>query len=131
MSTTITIVDPTKAPLGKEPRLLGVDHIEPDLQMFPNQRYRTEAWRLSNGELVVIVSDNGGTSLMNASEAIAAAVDARWYESPGTPAIIVEDWSEQKPFSDNQRFVISTQNGGNRTFDFNEWDSLGLALPRP
>lgn len=131
MSTPPTIADPTKAPLGKEPRLLGVDYIEPTRQAFPNQRYRTEAWRLNNGDLVVIVSDNGGTSLMNASEGIAEAIEQRWYESPGTPPVIVEDWSEDKPFGDGRRFVISTKNGGNRVFDFDEWDAAGLVLPRP
>lgn len=77
MSTSPTIADLTKAPLGKEPRLLGMDYIEPRQLPSANQRYRTEAWRLNNGELVVIVSDNGGTSLMNGSERIADAIDAR------------------------------------------------------
>lgn len=126
-----TIVDPAKAPIGKEPRLLGVDHIEPELDSFRHQRYRTEAWKLNNGETVVIVSDNGGTSLMNASEGIAVAINDRWHELSAPFPIIIEDWSEETPYGTGERFRISDRDGGSESFDFDKWDRVGLVLPRP
>ncbi len=64
-----TIVDPSHAPLGRRPELLSVEYLS--LAFVNPQRYRCEAWHLTNGAAVVIVTDNGGTSLMNASEKVA------------------------------------------------------------
>lgn len=124
-STTIAKAD--AAPLGREPLLLGIDHVMPEV-IFANQRYRTEAWRLTDGTLAVIVTDNNGTSLMNGSEHIAAAIDARWHTVPGQPPTIIEDWGPGGLFG--ARFVISDRKGGYTAFSFDEWDSRGLALPR-
>lgn len=123
---TNTIVDPSQAPTGREPLLLGVEFITPK-DLHGKQRYRTEAWRLTNGELVVIVTDNGGTSLMNASEKIAAAIKKHWAER-GEPVTIVEDWTAERPFLDEDRFRISAENGGNWPLDRAEWKAKGLPL---
>lgn len=123
-----TIVDPAQAPLGREPEFVGKDHVTPkNVSAGAKQRYRTEAWRTSRGELVVIVTDNGGTSLMNASEKIAAAIKERW-ASEGEPVTIIEDWAERPPFSPG-RFVESHQNGGHSNIDLAEWKAIGIPLP--
>lgn len=121
-----TIANPSQAPTGREPLLLGVEFITPK-NMHGEQRYRTEAWRLNNGELVVIVSDNGGTSLMNASETIAAAIKEQWAVR-GEPVTIVEDWAPESLSSGQDRFCISSQNGGNWPLDREEWKAKGLPL---
>ncbi|WP_242086495.1 hypothetical protein, partial [Microbacterium lacticum] len=64
-------VDANDAPQGRRPIFLGADYVA----TAHNGRYYTEAWSLTDGETVVIVRENGGTSLMNASERIAAAID--------------------------------------------------------
>lgn len=127
MSKEETIIDPRQAPLGREPMLLGIDWLTHE--RYPGQRWRSEAWQLTNGETVVIVSDNGGTSLMNASEGIAEAVDARWRQPGGVP-VIIEDWTAEQPFLEGERFRVSARNGGSWEVDFNEWDDQGLVLPR-
>lgn len=123
------IVDPTAAPRGRMPHHLGVDYVT--LESLGGQRYRTEACVLTNGTTVVIVTDNGGTSLMNASNAIAQAVDARWGPHSSGLIVIVEEWDP--PFGGAggaERFLISDRAGGNFPFDFEEWDRRGLVLPR-
>lgn len=126
-----TIADPAEARIGLEPKLLGIDHIVPDTGHVPHQRYRTEAWQLNNGDRVVIVSANGGTSLMNASEEIAAAVDLRWGEKTTGPAVtIIEDWATPGGYAGIARFRVSNREGGSSTFNHDEWDAAGLVLPR-
>lgn len=123
-----TLADPSRATLGRRPELLGVEFLRPDVRgPYGGQRYRTEAWELANGDRVVIVSDNGGTSLMNNSENIARAVDTRW-ANPGRSPIIVEEWDP--PTIVGHRFVVSDRAGGHRPVDFDELDASGLVLPR-
>ncbi|MFS0912340.1 hypothetical protein AB3M89_11140 [Microbacterium sp. 179-I 3D2 NHS] len=127
-SLPVTIVDPERGALGRRPRLLGVEFLAPALGgEFGRQRYRTEAWQLTNGDTVVIVSDNAGTSLMNISEHIAAAIDARWAGSGRRP-IIIEDWDP--PTATGRRFVVSNREGGHVPVDFDELDRAGIVLPR-
>ncbi|MFS0895019.1 hypothetical protein [Microbacterium sp. 179-I 3D3 NHS] len=127
-SEPVTIVDPERGALGRRPRLLGVEFLAPALSgEFGRQRYRTEAWQLTNGDTVVIVSDNAGTSLMNISEHIAAAIDARWAGSGRRP-IIIEDWDP--PTATGRRFVVSNREGGHVPVDFDELDRAGIVLSR-
>ncbi|WP_170307668.1 hypothetical protein [Janibacter terrae] len=125
--TRNTIADPSAAPLGREPRFLGTDHIEVSY-LGPNdhQLYRTEAWHLTDGQRVVVVSSNGGTSLVNAAELIAEAVERRW-GGVGKPLVIVEDWHPGTAFG--ARFAIAAGAGGHEPFDHEEWEQRGLALP--
>lgn len=122
-----TLVDPSRATLGRKPTLLGVDFLQPNAGgPFSEQRYRTEAWQLTNGDRVVIVSDNGGTSLMNNSENIADAIDARW--SPGgRKPIIIEEWDP--PTVMGHRFVVSNRAGGHLPVDFEGLARSGIVLP--
>ncbi len=117
-------VDANDAPQGRRPVFLGADYVSTP----HNGRYYTEAWSLTDGELVVIVRENGGTSLMNASERIAEAIDKRWYTS-GIPIRIIEDWGTDRTAL-GHRFVESSREGGHWALDFDEWDSRGLVLPR-
>jgi len=120
------IVDASRAPYGRRPQLLGVEYLS--LTYVQPQRYRCEAWHLTDGALAVIVTDNGGTSLMNGSEKISEMVRKRW---PAPDLTIIEDWIE--PFFHDEpstRFRISNERGGNRAVDFDAWDARGLALPR-
>lgn len=120
-----TIVNPHRAPLGREPDFVGVVRLRPEPL---GQHYRAEAWRLSDGQLVVIVSDNGGTSLLIASELIAKAVDQQWPGDKGC-AVIIEDWSEDRKFLDEHRFMQSSRNGGHWVVDLDKWAERGLCLP--
>lgn len=123
-----TIVDPARAALGRRPELLGVEFLTPNIGgPFAGQRYRTEAWQLTNGDRAVIVSDNAGTSLMNMSEHIAEAVDARW-GGRGRAPIIIEEWDP--PTVMGHRFVLSDRQGGHTRVDFDELDRAGIVLPR-
>ncbi|WP_144794223.1 hypothetical protein [Microbacterium paludicola] len=127
-SANPTIVDANRAALGRTPTLLGVEFLHPAVGgPFGDQSYRTEAWQLTNGDRVVIVSDNGGTSLMNISEHIATAIDTRWAK-PGRPLMIIEEWNP--PTVMGHRFVVSNRNGGHIRVDFDELDSVGIILPR-
>lgn len=121
-----TIVDPDKAPHGRRPQLLGVEYLP--LMFVHEQYYRCEAWHLTDGAAAVIVTDNGGTSLMNASEEISTMVRERW---PLADLTIVEDWIE--PFLAGDpltRFRISTESGGGHDVEYDKWDARGLVLPR-
>ncbi len=121
-----TIVDPDKAPLGRRPQLLGVEYLS--LTYVHEQRYRCEAWHLTDGAAVVIVTDNGGTSLMNASEKVSVMVRARW---PLADLTIIEDWIE--PFLTGEpltRFRISNERGSNRVVEYDAWEARGIVLPR-
>lgn len=120
-----TIVDPSKAPHGRRPQLLGVEYLR--LAYVHEQYYRCEAWHLTDGGVVVIVTDNGGTSLMNASEKVSEMVRDRW---PNPLLTIVEDWVEPFHAHDPEsRFVISNEKGGNLPLDRAEWAARGLVLP--
>lgn len=126
-----TIVNPSLAPIGLEPKFLGIEFIEPTYH--GNERYRTEAWQLNNGSVVVIVSDNHGMSLMNASVSIATAIHERWDSiARGQSLTIIEDWTADPEFQydGDTRFVISAEDGGNRPLDFDMWDKSGIVLPR-
>ncbi len=121
-----TILEADRAPRGRAPHLVGIDYVTTTYGSH-EQRYRTEAWRLTDGDMFVIVSDNGGTSLMNASEKIADAVDQRWYQA-GSPIRIIEDWTP--PTMMGHRFVESSRTGGQLLIDFDELDARGFPLPR-
>jgi len=120
------IVDASRAPYGRRPQLLGVEYLT--LTYIERQRYRCEAWHLTDGAVAVIVTDNGGTSLMNASEKVSEMVRKRW---PASDLTIFEDWIE--PFITGEpstRFRIANEQGGNLAVDFDAWDARGLVLPR-
>lgn len=120
----VLTVDANDAPHGRRPVFLGADYIS-----LPHiGRYYTEAWSLTDGETVVIVRENGGMSLINASDRIAEAIDSRWYKG-GPPIRIIEDWGPE-PTAMGHRFVESSRTGGHWALDFDEWDSRGLVLPR-
>lgn len=117
------ILEVSRAPRGRTPLLLGIDYITVKLNGV--QRYRTEAWQLTSGDVCVIVSENGGTSLLNAQKSIAAAVDKRW--STGEPVRIFEDWY---PDVQSGRFFESSGRGGHGAVDFAALDREGFPLPR-
>ena len=121
-----TLIDPSSAPRGKTPALLGIEYLEPKGLATSGQGYLTEAWQLTNGSKVVIVTDNGGTSLMNASEKIAAMIDERW----GGPynLTIIEEWDP--PASGGKRFVESARNGGHWQVDRDSLAKKGIVLPQ-
>lgn len=120
------IVDPSSAPYARRPHLLGVEYLA--LDYFGIQRYRCEGWQLTNGDTVVIVTDNGGTSLMNASEKIAAMLRERWEVNVLT---IIEDWIEPYfPGEPLTRFRVSDEHGGNTSVDYDKLEACGLVLPR-
>lgn len=125
-----TIADPNLAPLGREPELVAVDSIYPEGLVTPGQRYRVELWSLAGGQSVAIVSDNHGTSLINASEAISKAIREKWNFVNDPNLTIVEDWGADRPFLGDSRFTISSENGGVRPYKHAEWEALGLFLPR-
>lgn len=123
---TSPIVDESKAPLGRRPKLLGIEYLRLESR-GGKQRYRCEAWQLTTGRKAVIVTDNGGTSLVNASEGIAKMVRDRW---PGELTII-EDWTADPEYNiTGHRFHVSTEDGGQLPFDHDAWDQRGLVLPR-
>ena len=125
-----TIADPTLAPLGREPELVAIDSIYPEGLPSSGQFYRVELWSLACGQSVAIVSDNHGTSLANASEAISKAIREKWNFVNDPKLTIVEDWGADRPFMDKYRFTISSENGGWRPYKHAEWEALGLFLPR-
>lgn len=132
---TQTIADPAASPRGREPRFLGIDHITPHY-LGPNDRqhYRTEAWDLADGTRVVIVSENGGTSLNNAQSKIAAAITERWGEGAGLVPTIIEDWGDlldRFDFFPGARFITAAVEGGQALpVDLAAWAARGLVLPR-
>ncbi|MEK8229325.1 hypothetical protein NKG05_30620 [Oerskovia sp. M15] len=121
-----TIVDPSKAPHGRRPQLLGIEYLR--LTYVHEQYYRCEGWHLTDGAAAVIVTDNGGTSLMNASEKVSEMVRERW---PHPNLTIIEDWIQ--PFINGDpttRFRISNEKGSNSDVKYDNWDPRGLVLPR-
>ena len=70
---------------------------------------------------------NGGTSLVNAAEVIAEAVERRW-SGTGRPLAIVEDWHPRTAVG--ARFVLAAGGGGHIPFDRDEWVERGLVLPQ-
>lgn len=121
-----TIVDPSKAPHGRRPQLLGVEYLRL-MTHIGEQYYRCEAWHLVDGEVVVIVRDNGGTSLMNASSKVSQMVRDRW---PNPALTIVEDWVEPFiPGDPKSRFRISDEEGANEALDPAKWAARGLVVP--
>ncbi|MBD5788343.1 hypothetical protein IF650_19460 [Cellulosimicrobium terreum] len=63
-SSEPTIVDPARRPTDAGLRALGVEYLR--VTYVHEQRYRCEAWHLTDGEVVVIVTENGGASLITA-----------------------------------------------------------------
>ncbi len=115
------------SPLGRAPHLLGEpDYITLDKPERP--RFRTEAWRLTNGDVVVIVTEGGGLSLANAVPNIAHVIEQRWNPS-GTAAsfTIIEDWGTDRFMGD--RFRIMSGDGQSVEFDRFHWAPLGVVLP--
>lgn len=125
-TTNSAYVDFAKAPLSKKPKPLGAKYIIPfDVKgEHGSQRYYTECWILANGEHVVFVADNGGTSLMNGSERIAAAIDSVW--GANAPVTIIEVWDP--PYSDTDKYKRSGRHGGNYQINRVGYEAAGLFL---
>lgn len=118
---SVPLVDPQRAPLGRRPVFLGIEYLETN--RFPGQRWRSEAWRATNGLCVVIVTDNGGTSVNNATSALKEAVESRWL-SEGPEIMIIDDWLD----TNSPRFCV--HGAPHLGVDLDALDRQGIVLPR-
>lgn len=92
-------------------------------------RYRTEAWRLTNGEIVVVVTEGGALSLANANPKIWDVIERRW-DPHGTAVsfVVIEDWGEAG--YEGQRFRVMNRDGISDEFDFAHWSERGIVAPK-
>ncbi|OBC08726.1 MULTISPECIES: hypothetical protein [Gordonia] len=108
---------------------MGGDLSVSDHSRQKRQRYPIEVWETANGSVFAIVSDvRGNTSLMNASERIAAAVRGEWKHVTA----IIEHWPGGIGPEGNQRFVWGSETGGYTALDAEVLAAdYGLVLPPP
>ena len=110
------------APRGLAPMSLGAPEY---LTIGPREyRYLAEAWKLTDGGIVVVVRASGGPSLTNETERISEAVAERW----GADATIIEDWAPEGHGPEGQRFRQSSGVGINSDVDA-DLAARGLILP--
>lgn len=124
----ITTLNPLTSPRWCMPQLLGIDYVaSPTLRW--GEHSRTEAWELSNGEVIVIVSNPSPTSMIDGVCGVADAIAVRWAR-PGAKFTIIEDRGTNLPFTSNRRFVIAVGDGTVLPINEFEWGRKGLVLPR-
>ena len=105
------VVQPDLAPRGLAPVSLGAPEY---LEVGPRgYRYLAEAWKLTDGGIVVVVRGSGGPSLTNEAKRIAEAVANRW----GAGATIIEDWAPEGHGPEGERFRQSSGDGINSDID--------------
>lgn len=125
----MTLIDPSRTPAGiPRPLLIWAGDLSvPDHGGRSRQRYPVEVWEVANGAVFAIVSDvRGNTSLMNASERIAAEVRRRWTNV----SRIIEHWPGGVGHLD-EKFVWGSETGGNTPLDAAELAAdYGLVLPQ-
>jgi hypothetical protein len=95
----------------------------PTVAIIRDHSYRVEAWRLVDGQNVLIVRALvDAPSLANRSESIAAVAREQW----GNDVLIIEDWGRSGLAGD--RYWISNGEGGRGVLDEAGLRARGLVL---
>ncbi len=123
------IVNADLAPQSRRPEPLGAP-VYLTLKGHGQPSYRTEAWRLTDGTVVIVVSHGGGPDFPNVHPELRDKILDHWRPIAGSNngIDIIDDWNTHRhgsaPFS---RF---TTDSGLHAADLDALDNRGVVLPR-
>lgn len=121
-----TLLKPKLAPLGRTPEAVGAPRYI-TLERPEGPRYYTEAWKLTDGSVVVVVAHNSGRSMDHHQGEIQDQVHSAW-KLPATvlETTIILDWGDALFMG--SRFRILVRDGLSGTFDKASWRSRGVVF---
>jgi hypothetical protein len=121
-----TLVQPRKAPIGRAPEQVGAPrYITLDRPERP--RYYTEAWRLTDGEIIFVVAHNNGRSMDHHTGEIEDLTHRAWdIDAAVSETTIILDWRDAEFMRDRLRILV--RDGLSDVFDQEAWTARGVVF---